>query len=62
MNSFIYLPLSTEYKWIMKHYLTEQFSDVFDVFVDGDYKIEDISQDSLVIFNEELDVNLLWFR
>lgn len=49
-----------KYKWIMEQYLTEQFSDVFDVFVDGDYKIEDISPDSLVIFNEELDVNLLW--
>ncbi len=44
----------------MEQYLIEQFSDVFDVFVDGDYKIEDITPDSLVIFNDELDVNLLW--
>lgn len=51
-----------KYKWIMEQYLTEQFSDVFDVFVDGDYKIGDITPDSLVIFNDELDVNLLWFR
>lgn len=49
-----------KYKWIMEQYLAEQYKDVFDVFVDGDYKIVDISTDSLVIFNNELDVNLLW--
>ena len=51
-----------KYKWIMERYLTERFTDVFDVFVDGSYEIVETGDSRLVIYNDEIGEALTWSR
>ena len=49
-------------KWMMEHYLTDYYSDAFEVLLEGNYRIVERTDSTIVLKNMELGIPLVTWK
>ena len=49
-------------KWMMEHYLTDYYGDAFEVLLEGNYRIVERTDSTIVLKNMELGIPLVTWK